>query len=84
MRGAVFGDWVTANYADRFAGMAAANGDGSRENYGLSLYNGKYSIDGACGFSTVTSLCKKIGLEVSLLDAGKSLDVITVTDTLDG
>jgi len=41
--------------------------------------DGSASLDGACGFESMRSLAEHIGLEVSLVDAGKDRDVIIVT-----
>ena len=77
MRGTVFGTWLADEYQQRIAALSA------KDFYGISDYNGKRHIDGACGFSSVRNIAEAIGLEVNLIDAGKHLDIITVIDKED-
>lgn len=40
------------------------------------------SLDGACGFTSMTLIAEAIGLKIRDIDAGKRLDIFLITDTL--
>ena len=79
MLGAVFGDWLSANYMDRLKELVPYDEDLSmrmfqekgyqphQENYGLFCRQGHWCVDGACGLSTMLGLAEKIGLSVKQL-----------------
>lgn len=57
MKGTVLGDWVGEAFQDELQRLKLDR----KEYYGLSFYEGKYYIDGACGFSSVQKIVERLG-----------------------
>lgn len=96
MQGTVFAKWLEANFLDRIKAACKPisydlhdeeyrkqNSDGSC-SYGFFTRNGKYWLDGACGFDCMRTIAKMAGLEVKTHwnERKKITDFIFVTDTL--
>jgi len=70
MVGTCLGDWLQINYAHKMKKLCAS------DFYGLKFINGKHisqklyspgcriSLDGSCGWSSMESIAKAIGLEI--------------------
>lgn len=95
MRGTVFGEWLEKAYPDRLAQLRPADAvdcgygvpgwtraPADRRLYGLTWRpDGSASLDGGCGFESMCRVAEAIGLDVTMLDAGRHLDILTVRDT---
>lgn len=79
MIGSVFAAWLKEKYIDKLKTLTPYDENYSmeywqkhgyqprQENYGLFCRNGRWCLDGACGFSAMTDIAKKIGLEIKSL-----------------
>lgn len=74
MRGTVFGEWLAANYRERLIASHV------QSMYGAAVRDGELHVDGSCGFSCMSDLAEAIGLTVRLVDGGRNLDTIIVTE----
>lgn len=94
MRGTVFADWLEKTYQDKLRsrlrhkthyiyrkGETIKPRDG-KTFYGSTLYadTGEIKLDGGCGFSSMETIAKAIGLSVRMVSAGKKADVIIVSE----
>ena len=94
MRGTCLANYILDNYRDRIIKLKAHYGSMDKGNgfYGLSYYkNGKrrraYSeggsvgLDGACGFSSIERIAKRIGLKLNYVHQSNNETIYTLTDT---
>lgn len=93
MQGTCLANYLLHNYKDRIIKLKAQYGslDKSKGFYGLFYYkNGKrrraYSegaevgLDGACGFSSIERIAKKIGLQLNFVHNSKNETVYILLD----
>lgn len=93
MKGTCLADYILNNYKDRIIKLKAHYGSMDKGNgfYGLSYYkNGKsrraYSegvsvgLDGACGFSSIEEIMKRIKLKLEYLHGSKNESIYHLTD----
>ena len=93
MQGTCLADYLMGEYKDRIIKLPAQYGsnDKGKGFYGLSYYkNGKkrrvysdgtsVSLDGACGFSSVERIAKRIGLDLRYVHGSKNETIYTLKD----
>jgi hypothetical protein len=74
--GAAFGYWLMLKYKERINTLVA------KEFYGITEYDGKRGLDGACGMSCMIRIAEAIGLKVHKLNVKSRLsNYYEITDT---
>jgi hypothetical protein len=91
-------DCIDRTLSDGAEGETVEQAEAEGKSIGLERYQAIYhasskvptdrhtipSIDGACGVESVRNIARAIGLEISIQDAGRHLEIVTVTDTRKG
>jgi len=67
MTGTCLGNWMEKHFKKELLKFKY-NKDGRSDFYGLRLYKGRPYIDGACGFSSVERILKKLGYRLNCFD----------------
>lgn len=96
MQGTALANWMQEEFQDQLRKLPSnyGSGDNNKGFYGLSFYNSKTKksqhrfsknvdracLQGACGFSSITSILNAIGYELEYITEEKDITVYLLTE----